>query len=335
MGITAKELAEKLNLSAAAVSMALHNKPGVSTQTRQLVYDTALKYGFDFSRISEKKQVDGSIYLIIYQKHGTVVADTPFFCKVIEGVSLGCKNQDYKMKTSYVYEEEDTLSRQIEDIRYSDCAGIILLGTEMTADDLKPFLSLPVPLVLLDTYFDTVPCDSILINNHQGAYLATLHLFRRTKKQPGYLRSSYPICNFAERSTGFYNAIRDCGMSTSKSIVHYLSPTVEGACADMREILRSGEKLASCYFADNDLIAVGAMKAFKQFGYAIPEDIAIVGFDNSPISSIIEPALTTIHVPKQYMGEFAASRLIERMQNPGQSPVKIQIATTLLKRQTT
>ena len=239
------------------------------------------------------------------------------------------------MKTSYVYEEEDTLARQIEDIRYSDCAGIILLGTEMTADDLKPFLSLPVPLVLLDTYFDTVPCDSILINNHQGAYLATLHLFRRTKKQPGYLRSSYPICNFAERSTGFYNAIRDCGMSTSKSIVHYLSPTVEGACADMREILRSGEKLASCYFADNDLIAVGAMKAFKQFGYAIPEDIAIVGFDNSPISSIIEPALTTIHVPKQYMGEFAASRLIERMQNPGQSPVKIQIATTLLKRQTT
>ena len=318
MGITAKELAEKLNLSAAAVSMALHNKPGVSTQTRQLVYDTALKYGFDFSRISEKKQVDGSIYLIIYQKHGTVVADTPFFSKVIEGVSLGCKNQDYKMKTSYVYEEEDTLARQIEDIRYSDCAGIILLGTEMTADDLKPFLSLPVPLVLLDTYFDTVPCDSILINNHQGAYLATLHLFRRTKKQPGYLRSSYPICNFAERSTGFYNAIRDCGMSTSKSIVHYLSPTVEGACADMREILRSGEKLASCYFADNDL-----------------EDIAIVGFDNSPISSIIEPALTTIHVPKQYMGEFAASRLIERMQNPGQSPVKIQIATTLLKRQTT
>ena len=157
MGITAKELAEKLNLSAAAVSMALHNKPGVSTQTRQLVYDTALKYGFDFSRISEKKQVDGSIYLIIYQKHGTVVADTPFFSKVIEGVSLGCKNQDYKMKTSYVYEEEDTLSRQIEDIRYSDCAGIILLGTEMTADDLKPFLSLPVPLVLLDTYFDTVP----------------------------------------------------------------------------------------------------------------------------------------------------------------------------------
>ena len=82
MGITAKELAEKLNLSAAAVSMALHNKPGVSTQTRQLVYDTALKYGFDFSRISEKKQVDGSIYLIIYQKHGTVVADTPFFSKV-------------------------------------------------------------------------------------------------------------------------------------------------------------------------------------------------------------------------------------------------------------
>lgn len=335
MGITAKELAQKLNLSAAAVSVALRGKPGVSTKTRQMVLDAALKYGFDFTKISEKKRKDGSVYFAIYKKYGTVVADTPFFSQLTEGVSLGCSNLGYKLKIRYIYEEEDTLLKQIEDIQYSDCSGMVLLGTEMTAEDLKPFLSLPFPIVLLDAYFDMVSCDCVLINNIQGAFQAAQYLIKKCKKQPGYLRSSYPISNFSERSNGFYQAIRSSGLHTSGSIVHYLSPTMEGAYADMKEIIRSGETLSSCYFADNDLIAIGALKAFKECGYHIPQDISIIGFDNMPVSSVIEPALSTIHVPKQYMGEAAIQRLSSLMADPGQPPVKIQVSTTLLKRQTT
>ena len=102
----------------------------------------------------------------------------------------------------------------------------------------------------------------------------------------------------------------------------------------MLEIIKSGETLASCYFADNDLIAVGAIKALKQCGFKIPEDISIVGFDNMPVSSVIEPGLTTIHVPKKYMGEAAVSRLVSLIKEPGQPPVKTEISTTLLKRGT-
>ena len=100
----------------------------------------------------------------------------------------------------------------------------------------------------------------------------------------------------------------------------------------MKEILNAGEKLAPCYFADNDLIAVGAMKALKEYGYRIPEDIAIVGFDNIPMSTIIEPALTTIHVPKQYMGKIAVQRLITLLTEKGTQPVKIEISTQLVER---
>ena len=113
------------------------------------------------------------------------------------------QKNDYRLKISYIYEDEDTITKQIEEIQYSDCAGIILLGTEMEGGDLKPFLNLPIPVVLLDAYFETVPCNCVLINNVQGAYLAARHLIRTCKTQPGYLRSAYQISNFAERSSGF------------------------------------------------------------------------------------------------------------------------------------
>ncbi len=236
------------------------------------------------------------------------------------------------MKIGYVYEDEETLEKQIEDLRYSDCCGMILLGTEMTAADVKSFLGLPFPLVLLDAYFDTISCDSVLINNMQGASLAAEYLIRKCKKQPGYLRSSYSISNFEERADGFYQAIRAAGMSASRSVIHLLTPSIEGACADMEEYLKCGEEPAHCYFADNDLIAVGAIKAFKKHGYHIPKDISVVGFDNLPVSSVIEPGLTTINVPKQYMGETAAYRLISLLRDPAQPPVKTEILTSLIRR---
>ncbi|MFV0362679.1 MAG: LacI family DNA-binding transcriptional regulator [Suipraeoptans sp.] len=334
MSITAKELAKKLSISAAAVSMALNNKPGVSTDTRNLVMDAALKYGYDFSKISNKHTISGSIYFVIYKNHGTIVTDTPFFSQVSEGVSLECKNRDCKLKISYVYEDEDeeTISKQIEDIQFSDCIGIILLGTEMAADDLRLFLNMPIPIVLLDAYFETVACNSVIINNVQGAYQAASYLIRKRGTQPGYLKSSYFISNFGERSSGFYKAVRSFGMASQGSIVHELSPSMEGAYADMLEIIKRGDKLADCYFADNDLIAAGALKALKENGYKVPKDIAIVGFDNLPISSMIEPTITTIHVPKEYIGKAAVERLLLLLKDSSLPPVKTEVLTTLIKR---
>ena len=335
MSITSKELAKILNLSPAAISMALNNKPGVSTATRKLVLETADKYGYDFHKLAEKHNLKGTIYFIIYKKHGAVVSDTPFFSEVSEGVATGCKKADYKLKITYIYEDEGDVATQLEEVQYSDCIGLIVLGTEMRPEDLKPFQKLPLPFVLVDTYFETITCDCVLINNVQGAYLAASHLIKKTKKQPGYLRSSYDIGNFAERNSGFFKAVRAHGMSSGQSIVHRLTPSMDGAYADMKEIIAQGEPLASCYFADNDLIAMGAMKALKEAGYKIPEDIAIAGFDNLPFSKVIEPTLTTINVPKHYMGEMAAKRLIALLHDSGAAPVKIEISTALVERRST
>jgi len=332
--MTAKELAKKLGISAAAVSMALNNRPGVSAETKKKVLAAAKQYGLDLLQFADKQSDDHTICFILYRRQGAVVGDTPFFSQLTEGIESECQKSGCKLHISYM-QKEDEIKRQLADILHLGCSGIILLGTEMTREDYIPFSDLNVPLVLLDVYFDKVGHDCILINNVQGAFLATDYLITRTKKQPGYLHSAYSIANFEERADGFYKAIRHHGMSTSKSIVHRLTPNVEGAYADMLELLESGEELAPCYFADNDWIAIGAMRAFLEKGKKIPDDISIIGFDDIPFASYINPPLTTVHVPKKYMGEMATRRLINIIQTPGQFIVKIEIETQLVPRSST
>lgn len=332
ISMTAKDLAKLLHLSEAAISMALNNKPGVSTATRQRVLAAARENGYDFSKLKGDegtKHEEGTISFLIYRKHGAIVSDTPFFNLLTEGIEQACRRAHYSLNINYLY-GDDNIKKQISQLPYSN--GILLLATEMKLEDFMPFRSLTVPLVVLDTWYETLGYDSILINNFQGAYQAATLLIKKTKSQPGYLRSSYPIGNFNERADGFYKAIRENGMSTSRTPVLNLSPSMEGAYKDMLELLENGEKPVRAYFSDNDLIAAGAIKALREKGFRIPEDVAVMGFDDMPLCNYIEPALTTVHVPKQYMGQMAVTRLLQIIRSSESYPVKIEIGTRIIKR---
>lgn len=121
-------------------------------------------------------------------------------------------------------------------------------------------------------------------------------------------------------------------MSPSRSIIHRLSPSIEAAMSDMLELIDRNDPLAKCYFADNDIIAIGVMKALMLRGYKIPEDISVVGFDNISESRIIEPSLTTMDVPRRHIGRTAAKLLIEQIDTKIVHPSKVEIATRMIKR---
>ena len=230
------------------------------------------------------------------------------------------------------YEKVDVLEDCFSDLRISDCKGIILMGTEIRQEACQRFLSLGYPTILLDTCFDSLDCTSVLINNSQGAYLAANYLIGTTGAQPGYLQSSYSIPNFIQRQEGYFKAIKESGMSPSRSVIHRLSPSIEAAMADMLEIIDRNDPLAGCYIADNDIIAIGAMKALMLRGYRVPEDISIIGFDNISESKIVEPSLTTMDVPRHYIGKTAAKLLIEQIDSKVVHTSKVEISARLVKR---
>ncbi len=330
-----KEVATAAGVSVSTVSLVVNNKPGISEATRKKVFQAMQEVGYQmpYSLLGNGKRKNSlrSIQLILYKKHGNVVSDTPFFAKLLEGVEMEAKKRGFGLLISYINEGE--IIEQLQNCLSSGSEGIILLATEMSDKDLAPFVHAGVPCVILDSYFQEISMDTIVINNTQGAYLATRYLGQKGHKKIGYLQSNVFINNFEERKHGYLTALRDMEISYDERLIFPIGSSVETAYADMKKLLNQNPILPTAFFADNDIIAIGAIKALKELGISIPEDVSVVGFDDMPMCEVFDPPLTTVYVPKQYMGMMAVERLMSRMEGMTDMTVKVEINTKLIVRQ--
>lgn len=333
MAITAKALAKELGVSPAAVSIALNGRNGISEKKRQMILDAAESMGL--RRDNRKSPASPVIHLVLFKKHGMVYGDTPFFSALLEGVSAQVSESGCRLQVSYFYAAQD-YKEQLRGITSSDCAGILLLATEMDYEDLRCFMTLNLPIVILDSFFEDAPFDSVVINNIQGAVQAVEYLLACGHRHLGHIRSSVEINNFYERHIGCLKGVKsytEQGLCTLDTI--FAGSTHETAYRDMNRYMEGKPVLPSAFFADNDIIACGCMRALQEHGYKIPEDISMVGFDDAPVVNVGFPGLTTVNVPKRYLGKVAVQKLLERVGSKEQSPVtKTCINTTLLIRET-
>lgn len=138
--------------------------------------------------------------------------------------------------------------------------------------------------------------------------------------------------NFAERRFAYEHAVSQLAGSEKCGIIHELAVAPDDAYANMLGIIDAGEPLAQSYAAVFDDIAIGAMKALMERGYRVPDDVRIIGFDNHVGGTYVQPQLTTLNVPSQYMGIIAARRLVEIIDEAEHHPLKIELGPSLIKR---
>lgn len=332
MSVRVKDIAELLGISPSTVSLVLNNKPGISQKTRQRVLDAISEMGYDINFLSKPALNNNrSIRLIVYKKHGKVVSDTPFFAELLEAIESEARKNGYNLVFSYVNENENR-AEILRIIKERPLDGVLILATEMNKEEIASFSKIDSPVLVLDNYFQSEKLDTVVINNVQGAYEAVKYLADCGHKKIGYLRSSIKINNFSERYDGYIKSLGDNGLKVENGFLWELGSTLDEAYRDAKELLGKTRNLPTAYFADNDIIALGAMKAFKEAGYSIPEDISLVGFDDMPFCEMAEPSLTTIKVFKQAMGRHAVKRLIEIIETKTSDYIKIEIGTELIKR---
>ncbi len=327
MKVGVKQISELSGFSIATVSNVLNNKKSANKKTAETILHIAQELGY---RTAPKIK---TIKLVQCKKHGSVLGDSPFFSALIEGVQLGCQANDYKLEMLIINHSDSDYAQEVQSLLLDNSAAILLLATELDEEDMKCFENSKVPLVVLDNWYGNMLFNATVINNVDSACNATTYLIDRGHRNIGYLTSTVSINNFREREYGLTRALTKAGLQLEDKYVVHLRPTTDGAFQDMTEYLATTPELPTAFFSDNDTIALGAMKALQEKGYKIPEDISLIGFDDTPFHGLISPALTTMRVFKEEMGVAAVEMLNRIINNPTAIPYKQEISTCFIPRQ--
>lgn len=321
-------ISELTGFSPATVSNALNHKKGVNAKTASEVFRVAKEIGY----INENSIT--RIKLVIFKKNGSIIDDTPFFPTLISGFEQECRQRGYEMIVCNLDEREADYDQQVKNLVQDEESASVILGTEMMGGELTPFRFARSPVVILDYWQDTMEFNGVLINNFDSAKMAVEYLIEEGHREIGYIRGSNRINGFRARSQGYQSAMRKYRLDVKNYYVITLSTTLNGAYRDMLAYLDKKPALPTAFFVDNDMIALGAMKALQEKGYKIPDDVSMIGFDDLPFSEISYPPLTTLRVPNEEMGRLAVRRIVDLIQNPGEAITKTEVCTRFVQRQT-
>lgn len=315
--ITAKDIAERLGISAAAVSMALNGKSGVSEETRERVIDEAEKCGYITPRAwRATSNTTKTISFVIYVGAG-IAAHTTFSTFVLQGVEASAKSLGYRVVLHYLYEDQP-FEVQLPTITNDTC-GIILLGTDITEKQrnsisMQLHTTIDLPLVVVDNFLFASYVDCVGNDNMFGSKAAVSHLIRCGHRSIGYLRSRQRITNFEDREVGVRLALEEnSDLNLAPLQIVDVDISSEAAYQDVCKWLKGSRPLAGAYFAENDIIAAAAIRAFSACGYKVPQDVSIIGFDDVPICEMTQPTITTMHSFKERLGEISVMQLHRRI----------------------
>lgn len=329
MKVSIRDLSRMTGFSPATISNALNHKRGVNKETAEEIFRVARETGYLSANAVTK------IKLLIFKKNGQIIEDTPFFQSLIDGFEEECHRLGYEMVICRADQRDADYLEQVKNLLNEQGGAVVVLATEMMDGDLEPYRDAPCPLVILDHWTESMEFNAVLINNADAARMITEHLLENGHTEVGYLRGAFRIKGFRSRFVGFQTALKKKKISYKEEYTVTLRTSSNGAYMDMLEYLKKKPKLPTAYFADNDMIALGAMKALREMGYRIPEDVSIVGFDDLPFSEIASPALTTLRVPNKEMGRMAVRRVAEMIDGIAADAVtKTQVCPRIIYRAT-
>jgi len=326
MKVSIKNISEMTGFSPATVCNALNHKRGVNKNTSAQIFKAAKELGY-ISEASVSK-----IKIIIYRKSGSVIEDSPFFSLVMDGADAACKAAGLELVVVYLDKRNSDYQDQIRWHANDTTSGMIVMGSELEEEELDRFRTAKCPVVLIDYWCNDMSFNSLMANNSASMCKVVDYLVKKGHKKIGYLRGKIRIYPFRARSAAFRQILAQNNLQLPDKYVVTISHSMDGSYNDMAAYLKTKPLLPTAFFADNDVIAIGAMKALKEFGYRIPEDISLIGFDDLPFCEITSPRLTTIRTVKKELGQMAVEKIIDMVKNGDHIKTKIEFSTTFIER---
>lgn len=335
---TIRDIATAAGVSPATVSLVLNGKGEISDVTRARVLEAAARFNYvpRLARPGTARQpaaAPGTIRFLKIARHGhTVNRDhSVFISDYIDGMSAEATRRGYALEV--VSHEGQSAIAIADTLALAPVSGVIALGTEMSESDIRVLQGVGRPIVFIDTFFDVVEANFVNMNNEDAVHQVLARLRQQGFERIGFVASHVDTTNFRLRQAAFHRNMARLGLSVEPGHILSVESTLDGAYADTVAALTRGIGLADCYFCTNDVIAYGFIKALREFGLRIPEDVGVIGFDNLPLGATMDPALSTIDVSKRKIGNLAVTVLDDLINAAEpQPPVKILVGARLVAR---
>jgi len=326
--ITIKDVAQKAGVSTATVSRVFNKQGPISEKTEQAVLEAARELNFAFANSGWKKSSSEPLnigMLIAGVEKGLQQND--FFAEVVSGASVEGERRNITISIAPLSADA---SVQPSIVRQGKVDGLIIAGVPISEEQIISLSHLPVPTVFIGRYLDHYPLSYVSPENLEGGRIAALHLKELGHCKVVILTGPTSIKTFNDRMRGVQEVFRDCDMTVISKDTFDEAAGYEAIV----DLLKKKEEFTAV-LSLSDWMAFGAMRALKEFGLRVPEDVSVIGFSDLPASSMMVPALTTIRIPQHQLGALAVHLVNALIDGEIIGPVGMFVPLTLINRAST
>ena len=312
--VTMSDVAREAGFSLMTVSRVVNNKGEVSAATRQHILGVIERLGYRPSGIARGLATKRTRTL------GLVIPDiaNPFFSDVARGAEHAAYAEGYNVFLCNTEEDPGRELSMLQSLEEKRVDGVVLCSSRLGKDELCAALNSHSAVVLVNLRLDKDHAGTVLLDDELGGRIATQHLLRTGHQDVGFLAGPPTSQSSRRRASGYRTALAAADLPYNAAWVRPCSPMVDGARETARELLITQPELTAL-FCYNDLVAVGALQACADLGRRVPDDVAVVGFDDIPLAALVTPALTTCRVPRYELGVHAMRLLLDHINGcPGE-----------------
>jgi LacI family transcriptional regulator len=332
MPVTLKELALRAAVHPSTISRVANNDPGlrISPATRARIEALLRETGYQANGIARGLKLRQTNVVAV------VIPDVtnPFFAALFRGVEDAAAPRGFNVFLCNTDGSPERQRSHLQNLQKRRVDGVILASSYLKDPDVRELRRQQVPYVLVNRFSDDGEDPFVGSDDVAGGRLATAHLIDLGHRRIGHLAGKRTVSTGVLRRQGYLDALATAGIPAQPELIADAGYSAEGGAVAARRLLTRADP-PSALFAVTDMAAVGAAEAARSLGLRIPDDVAIVGYNDIPLASRIRPTLTTMHVPAHEIGSVATAMLFDQIESNEISRRRIRFTADLVVREST
>lgn len=327
MPTTIRDVAAMAGVSPATVSRVLNGKQDVAADLRHRVLAAVTELGYRRNGAARSLRTRAAMVL------GLIISDitNPFFTAVVRGAEDRAQLAGYSVVLANADEDLAKEARYLEVAAAEQLAGVLLSPASARRTSIDVLLERGIPVVTIDRRLTAAPVDSVTVDNHLAALRAGQHLVAQGCQRVGLVAGPVRTTTGATRLAGYRAALRAAGRAVDPSLVAYADFRTEGGYVATRKLLQQRQPPDGLLFSNN-LMTVGGLQAIAEAGLAIPDEIAVVAFDDAIWTTALRPPLTVVAQPTYKIGQTAAQLMLRRIEGQTFPPRRVVLRAELIVR---